>query len=73
LKLVHDFENYRDNIILSALKESDQANRKDKEFKLDQKTVERDRNIAQSNKVRKDIELANQKRKYNDELIHLIR
>jgi anaerobic ribonucleoside-triphosphate reductase len=73
LKLVHDFENYRDNIILSALKESDQANRKDKEFKLDQKTVERDRNIAQSNKVRKDIELAAQKRKYNDELIHLIR
>ena len=73
MKLVHDFENYRDNIILSALKESDQANRKDKEFKLDQKTVERDRNIAQSNKVRKDIELAAQKRKYNDELIHLIR
>ena len=47
LKLVHDFENYRDNLILSTMKVNDKASKQDQEFKMDQKTVRMDSELAQ--------------------------
>ena len=45
----------------------------EEQFQMDQRTVRMDSELAQQDKIKSDIEKAAQKRKYNDELMNLIK
>ena len=68
----HDFENQRNNQVLSALNLLEKTKRIEEQFQMDQRTVRLDSELAQKDKIRSDIEKAKQKQKYHEDLRSLI-